>query len=295
MSFSKRSNTAPVCYTKPLDSLKHWNDSFFWFDAFAIPLYVSLHNNKSLKKDPHPQPTEFNAEVCDFLATHTALFWKFPESFLCFVGISRYYELDENVYPVFLTDDDEGGCSLFASYPTKIRIGEKQIEEGQTLLIDSTRGRVVLLTGVNEQGNQNDNVQDVDAHVVQDEGVNIVAGEEVKAIRPRKDHGTSGDAGASTAGKSLAMLQDFLDSSTLAAEVSVTAAVTAPFVTSFVTSTPERKSGGRTDSISELNLRTQHPAERFIIFSDSSHHSSANAVDDEVTSIVRSSVPPPPY
>ncbi|GKF51913.1 hypothetical protein Tco_0148380, partial [Tanacetum coccineum] len=59
--------------------------------------------------------------------------------------------------------------------------------------------------------------------------------------RPREDHGTS------------------------AAEVGVTAAVTAPFVISFVTPTPERESDGRTDSISKLNLRTQHPAERFVI------------------------------
>ncbi|GKB26158.1 hypothetical protein Tco_0865559 [Tanacetum coccineum] len=77
-------------------------------------------------------------------------------------------------------------------------------------------------------------------------------------------------------------------------EVGATAAVTIPFVTSSVTPTPERKSGGRTDSITGPNLRTQHPAERFVISSDSSHHSSANVADDEVTFIVRSSVPPPP-
>nr|GFA08690.1 hypothetical protein [Tanacetum cinerariifolium] len=113
--------------------------------------------------------------------------------------------------------------------PTKVRLGEKQIEEGQTSLLDSTRGRVVLLAGVNEQGNQNDNVQDVDAHVVQDEEVNIVDDEEVKATvadkpkgtrkkrktasgasdsvlppkRLREDNGTSGDADASTTRKSL--------------------------------------------------------------------------------------------
>ncbi|GJY02161.1 hypothetical protein Tco_0360313 [Tanacetum coccineum] len=91
MSFSKRSDTASVCYTKPLDSLKHWNDSFFWVDASAFSLSVPWHNNI----------------IFDFLATHTASFRKFPEPFLCFVGISRYYEFDDDVYPVFLTDDDE--------------------------------------------------------------------------------------------------------------------------------------------------------------------------------------------
>ncbi|GJZ04386.1 hypothetical protein Tco_0537661 [Tanacetum coccineum] len=44
--------------------------------------------------------------------------------------------------------------------PTKVRIGVKQIEEGQTPLLESTRGRVVPLAGVNDQGDQNDDVQD---------------------------------------------------------------------------------------------------------------------------------------
>nr|GEV07225.1 putative transposase (putative), gypsy type [Tanacetum cinerariifolium] len=91
---------------------------------------------------------------------------------------------------------------------------------------------------------------------------------------------------ARTAGKSLVVFQDFLDSSTLAMEVGVMAAVTVPFVTSSVTPTPEQESGGRTDSIFGPNLRTRHPTERFVISSDSSHHSSTNSADDEVTSIV---------
>ncbi|GJS88125.1 hypothetical protein Tco_0770761 [Tanacetum coccineum] len=310
------------------------NDNFFWVDSSAFPLSIPWHNNKILKKVPHPTPTEFNAEVCDFLATHPAPFQKFSLSFLCLVGISRYYELDDNVYPVFLADDDEE-MDLFAfishADPTKVRISEKRIEEGQVPLLESTMGRVVPLADVNEQGNPDDNVQDVGHDAVVEEGAadgqdnpvdaDIVrieddvpatvadkpkgtrkkrktasgaSGSNLPHKRLREDHGTSGDAGASTAGKSLVVLQDLLESSTLAAEVGVTAAATVPFITSSVTHTPKRESGGRNDSISKPNLRTQHPAERFVISSDSSHHSSANVVDDEVTFIVRSSVLPPP-
>nr|GEY54019.1 hypothetical protein [Tanacetum cinerariifolium] len=90
---------------------------------------------------------------------------KFLEPFLCFVDISRYYEFDDNVYPVFLFDMD-----LFAfvnhADPTKVRIYKKQVEEGQTPLLESTRGRVVSLAGVNDQGNQNEVDQDVGAHVI---------------------------------------------------------------------------------------------------------------------------------
>ncbi|GKC33108.1 hypothetical protein Tco_1040402, partial [Tanacetum coccineum] len=61
------------------------------------------HTKKILVRDPPPTAAEFSAEACDFLATHQALFRKFPEPFLCLVGISRYYDLDDNVYPTFLT------------------------------------------------------------------------------------------------------------------------------------------------------------------------------------------------
>ncbi|GKB72198.1 hypothetical protein Tco_0933610 [Tanacetum coccineum] len=259
-------------------------------------------------------------KVCDFLAAHPAPFWKFLESFLCLVGIIRYYELDDNVYPVFLADDDEE-MDLFAfinhADTTKVQIVEKKIKEGQVPLLESTRGRVVPLAGVNEQGNQNDDVQDV-AHGVQDEGVNIVSHEEVEATaadkpkvqkkrrradgasgsdhppkKLREDHGTSRDVSANTGGKSLVVIQDVFERSTLNVEVSVMVAATMPFFTSSVTLSSEREGGRHTDSVSRPNLRTKHPTERFVTSSDSSHHSSTNAADDEVTSIVRSLAPPP--
>ncbi|GJU25299.1 hypothetical protein Tco_1163920 [Tanacetum coccineum] len=230
-----------------------------------------------------------------------------PASYFCFVtagvGCVHYYELDDNVYLVFLIDDDEE-MDFFAfinhADPTKVQIGEKQIKGEKLPLLESTRGRV-----------------DEEVNVVADEKVVVAVADEVTIAdkpkgtrkkkktasgasdsilsprRQREDHGTSSDAGASIARKSLLVLQDLFDSSTLAAEVSVTDAVTIPFVTSFVTPTPEREISGRTDSISWPNLWTHHLAKRFLISSDSSHHSSAKAVDDEVTSIVRSSVPSP--
>ncbi|GJZ90499.1 hypothetical protein Tco_0662426 [Tanacetum coccineum] len=229
-------------------------------------------------------PTVGNFRVCDFLATHTAPFRKFLEPFLCFVGISRYYEFDDDVYLVFLTDDD-AEMDLFAfinhADPTKVRIGEKQIKEGQTLLLECTRGRVVPLAGVNDQGNQNDDVQDenpVEAGIVriEDEVPSTVA-EKAKGSRkkrkaaggasgsnlpPKKlraDHGTS-RVGASTGGKFVVALQGLLERSTLPIKVGVTA----------------------------------HLTERFVVLSDSPCHSSSNAADAEVSSVVRSLVLDPP-
>ncbi|GKF87460.1 hypothetical protein Tco_0258337, partial [Tanacetum coccineum] len=98
----------------------------------------------------------------------------------------------------------------------------------------------------------------------------------------REDHGTSG-IGANIGGKFVVVLQSILESSTLPVEVGVTATTTVPFVTSSVTP----------DSILETGLRARHPAERFVISSDSSHDLNVNATDDEVTSIIRSFMPPP--
>ncbi|GKF95307.1 hypothetical protein Tco_0288042, partial [Tanacetum coccineum] len=87
----------------------------------------------------------------------------------------------------------------------------------------------------------------------------------------REDHGTYGDAGASTAGKSLDVLQGLLDSSTLAVEVGVITTAIVPFVTSFVSLAPEREGGGHSPC-----------------------HSSSNAADAEISFVATSLVPDPP-
>ncbi|GJS87373.1 hypothetical protein Tco_0770009 [Tanacetum coccineum] len=210
------------------------NDHFLWIDASVFPLAVPWHNNKTLRNDPHPTPVEFDADVCNYLADNPAPFRKFPEPFLCFVGISQYYELDDKCYPTFLNDDDEE-MDLFTfihhADPTKVRIGEREVREGEIPLLELTRGRVVLPAGVNEQGNQNEVVQDVGAHVGNKEGDDATAADQLKGPRkkrkttggasgsslpPKKlkaDHGTCGFV-ASTGGKSVVVLQSLLEHST---------------------------------------------------------------------------------
>nr|GEW30485.1 protein suppressor of K(+) transport growth defect 1-like [Tanacetum cinerariifolium] len=105
----------------------------------------------------------------------------------------------------------------------------------------------------------------------------------------REDYGTSGTS-ASTGGKSRAAMQSLLDSSKLAAKIRVTAATTVPLVTSFVSLMLEREEGDHTDSVSGPNLQTKPAVVRFVISSDSSHHSGTHFVDVEVFSLVRSTV-----
>ncbi|GKB96073.1 hypothetical protein Tco_0982210 [Tanacetum coccineum] len=233
------------------------------------------------------------------------------------------YHIPDAVHPELPTPnqsihDSPVEMDLFAfirhADPTKVWIGERQIEEGQVPLLESIEGRVIPLAGRNEQGGQDDNVEVVWPHDLNEEGdddVQAAATDKPKETRKKKkvaggasgsnlppkklreDHGASGDAGASTAGKSLVALQGLLEHSTLAVELGVTKATTVLFVTSSVTLTPEREDDVHTVSVFGPNLLTQHPAERFVISLDSFHHSSTNAADAEVTSILKSLILPP--
>ncbi|GJY14950.1 hypothetical protein Tco_0385372 [Tanacetum coccineum] len=98
----------------------------------------------------------------------------------------------------------------------------------------------------------------------------------------REDHGTP--SGASVGGKSRSTVQRLLAGSVQNAEVRGEPIPTLPFMTSFVSATSEHKGEDHTDSVTGLNLRTISAPERFVISSDSSHHSGANVVEAEVDS-----------
>nr|GFA46966.1 hypothetical protein [Tanacetum cinerariifolium] len=68
--------------------------------------------HKGVPKDPFPKSSEFNAEHFATLVALPAPFHKYPELFLCLVGITRYYTLDEDAYPEFLGDNEEGGFAI---------------------------------------------------------------------------------------------------------------------------------------------------------------------------------------
>ncbi|GJY61369.1 hypothetical protein Tco_0462026 [Tanacetum coccineum] len=105
----------------------------------------------------------------------------------------------------------------------------------------------------------------------------------------REDHGTP--SGASVGGKSRSSLQRLLAGAVLNAEVRGEVVPTFPFVTSSVSTTPEREGEDHTDSVTGHNLRTIGAPQRFVISSDSSHHFGANVAEAEVDSLIRSSIP----
>ncbi|GKE23119.1 hypothetical protein Tco_1434631, partial [Tanacetum coccineum] len=94
---------------------------------------------------------DFNAQDYATLVAHPSLFRKFPEAFLCLVGLSRHYTLDEETYPRFLHKNREE-MDIFAFIhtpdPTKVRIIKRERNEGEAWLLDTTIGRTVLLLPV---------------------------------------------------------------------------------------------------------------------------------------------------
>ncbi|GJU54222.1 hypothetical protein Tco_1227936 [Tanacetum coccineum] len=70
MSFSKRpGKNTPQCYTKPLDSLKNWNNRFFLIDEMVFPTVVDWRT--SAPRYEMPAEGTYNAKnVASVLITH---------------------------------------------------------------------------------------------------------------------------------------------------------------------------------------------------------------------------------
>ncbi|GKB24694.1 hypothetical protein Tco_0864095 [Tanacetum coccineum] len=182
--------------------------------------------------------------------------------------------------------------------PTKVRIGEGQIEEGQVPLLESTEGHVIPLVGRNEQGGQNDNVDVAGAHelneesggaevgdqteegdhVVQGEEVNIVDDEDVQATvadKPKrirkKRKAASGASGSNLPPKKL---REDHGTSVMSVLVPLGNPLPPFRIYLIVALWPQK-----------LVLRQRQLCLLLLILT--------NVSDDEVTSIIRSSIPPP--
>ncbi|GJZ17481.1 hypothetical protein Tco_0553604, partial [Tanacetum coccineum] len=107
--------------------------------------------------------------------------------------------------------------------------------------------------------------------------------------KQREDYLTPG--GSSVGGKSRSAIKRVLAGAVLKVEVGVAAIPTLPFVTASVSSTSKREGVDHIDSMAGPNLCTVEASRRFVISSDSSHHSGANVAEAEVNSLVRSFAP----
>ncbi|GKB67101.1 hypothetical protein Tco_0928513 [Tanacetum coccineum] len=257
-------------------------------DSFACPALFLWHTAKNVTRDPAPVTADFNEQDYATLVTHPSPFQKFPEEFLCLVGLSCHYTLDEETYP-------RRTVHLFPVAPDR---AESELEASVDKLFYEGGSGNQAEQGDSVGGGQGANIQpivEVAAPVqprrqAKRKSVVVDAG---GASHPpkklREDHGTPG--GTSVGGKSHSAIKRLLAGAVLNAEVGVAAILTLPFVTASVSSMPEHEAGDHTDSVGEPNICTIGASQRFVISSDSSHHSGPTVAEAEVDSLARSSVP----
>ncbi|GJX64244.1 hypothetical protein Tco_0298587 [Tanacetum coccineum] len=152
MSFSKRpGKNTPQCYTKPLDSLKNWNNLFFWVDERIFPTVVAWRT--SAPKDGMPSADTYSALDVVTLNTCRTPIQKQPELLLCLVGLSRSYFLGDDVYPIFL-DDDDREMDLFnlisALNPAKVKTGTRPCAAHEVPLLTATTTHIIVMEDVTE-------------------------------------------------------------------------------------------------------------------------------------------------
>nr|GEV89877.1 transposase (putative), gypsy type [Tanacetum cinerariifolium] len=145
MSFSKRpGRNTPQCYTKPLDSLKNWNNRFFWVDERVFPTVVDWRTNAP--KDGMPAVGTYSIEAVRALDTHRTPIQRQLEMLLCLVGISRRYYLGDELYPTFLHDDVRD-MDLFnlirAPNPTKVKTESRPRAPYEVPLLTLTAPRII--------------------------------------------------------------------------------------------------------------------------------------------------------
>ncbi|GJS08278.1 hypothetical protein Tco_0365074 [Tanacetum coccineum] len=134
--------TAPSCFIKPLDSIKSWTGHFFWVDSYAFPISVPLYTGGILEKDSAPLLTAHQEETVRLLESHKAPFRRYPECFLCQVGLSKYYLFYDNSYPAYeYTNGSDMGLLDFiqTADPRKVRAVEVQKGADQVTLLESTK------------------------------------------------------------------------------------------------------------------------------------------------------------
>ncbi|GKC23432.1 hypothetical protein Tco_1025582, partial [Tanacetum coccineum] len=116
--------------------------------------YVNSKKNgwmSFIKRSDKSPVSDFNAQDYTTLVAHPSLFQKFPEEFLCLVGLSRHYTLDEETYPRFLDKDGEDMDIFSFTHtpdPTKVKVVERERREDEPWLLLTTIGHTVPLLPV---------------------------------------------------------------------------------------------------------------------------------------------------
>ncbi|GJU05709.1 hypothetical protein Tco_1122139 [Tanacetum coccineum] len=145
-----------------------------------------------LEKDSAPHFTARQEQTVKLLESHKAHFRRYPECFLCLVGLSPYYPFDENSYPTFeYPDGSEMGLFDFikTADPRKVQAVEVQKGDDQVTLLKSTRHCFMPLVIPAARGSSSAAAAEVSA--LTGEGQEDVAPEEAYLELADPDEGTT--------------------------------------------------------------------------------------------------------
>ncbi|GKA77395.1 hypothetical protein Tco_0783856 [Tanacetum coccineum] len=103
---------------------------------FVVPANARFKwfSGSNIVKDRAPAPSEYNVEHVNALIAQASPFLRFPEEFLCWVGISRNYLLNKDSYPRFEYEDGEVmdlNAFIRTADPRKVRVVERPRAENE--------------------------------------------------------------------------------------------------------------------------------------------------------------------
>ncbi|GJZ04260.1 gypsy type transposase [Tanacetum coccineum] len=262
-------------------------------DEFVVPANArfSWFSGSNIVKDRAPAPSEYNVEHVNTLITQASLFLRFPEEFLCWMDLNAF---------------------IHTADPRKVMIVERARDEHEGPIVTVANHRTVTLlptsvvrpSGELSASVEREFVGDASVGGGGDEGIASVGGQDIaEPIVPITDNVETEITGPKRTNKKRVTRGSERTSAAshppkrLRADYGTTggsatrALPTLPFFTSSVTASPLEEGGDHTDSVTGPSFRTVGPSARFVVLSDSSHHSGAKSADPEVDSLVRSAVP----
>ncbi|GJS76427.1 hypothetical protein Tco_0726308 [Tanacetum coccineum] len=157
-----------------------------------LPLMHRFADRFTDRKDSAPHLTARQEQTVKLLESHKASFCRYPECFLCLVGLSPYYPFDENSYPDFkYPDGSEMGLFNFikTANPRKVQAVEVQKGDDQVTLLESTRHCFMHLVIPAAGGSSSDAAAEVSA--LTEEGQEDVAPKEAYLELADPDEGTT--------------------------------------------------------------------------------------------------------
>ncbi|GJT71502.1 hypothetical protein Tco_1030788 [Tanacetum coccineum] len=108
-----------------------------WVFSLSVPWF----NGTSIIKDPLPVEDAVHFLCVELLNLNRTVIRKYPETFLCLIGLSRSFTKND-VCPTLLCDDDEGRHACSAD-PFKVKTSKRTLATDEVPLLTETKGQVI--------------------------------------------------------------------------------------------------------------------------------------------------------